>query len=395
MIKKIFILMIGIFLLSVVSALGVSPARTTLDFEPGLTQTINYEVVNSEGKDVNLVIAAKGELASYISVPNAMVKVLAGEGKKSLSYDINLPNDLSPGLHEVEIFILEIPGGDGEGETRVVAMLEVVTQLHVYVPYPGKYANAQMQIVNSKDGGVTFVFPVISAGEFDLTSVKANVDIYNIGGERVDSFTTSPVAIPSGEKKEIVRNWGVGSPPGEYLAVASLIYDEGTHNFNSSFSMGGQELLLQDISVNKFSLGGIVKLDMLVENRWSEEVKDASIDAKILNDRGQAVSEFESAMHDVPARGKENFVVYWDTAGVKVGEYDANIAIKYAGKSSESNLRFRVDENELTVFGLGYVISAEGEGDANTLVVVLVVVIVLLVLINLLWFLLLRKRLKK
>ena len=58
-------------------------------------------------------------------------------------------------------------------------------------------------------------------------------------------------------------------------------------------------------------------------------------------------------------------------------------------------MKFQVSENDLTIIGLGYVISDGGSGEGlDTIVIVLIVVIVLLVLINLLWFFLLRKRLK-
>ena len=49
-----------------------------------------------------------------------------------------------------------------------------------------------------------------------------------------------------------------------------------------------------------------------------------------------------------------------------------------------------------SIIGLGYVISEDVSSDSSdTLTIVLIIAIVLLVLINLLWFFLLRKRLKK
>jgi len=175
-----------------------------------------------------------------------------------------------------------------------------------------------------------------------------------------------------------------------------LIYDEGTINLEEIFTVGSKELELQEISVNGFSLGEIAKLEMLVENKWSEPISDAHIETKITNDEGDSVSSFESANYDIGALEKQVFVSYWDTAGVRAGTYDAEVSINYADKASKKNLQFQVEKNSLTVVGLGYVISnADDEGEGNGLVVVLIIAIVFLVLINLLWFLLLRKRLKK
>jgi hypothetical protein len=140
-------------------------------------------------------------------------------------------------------------------------------------------------------------------------------------------------------------------------------------------------------------LGEIAKLEMLVENKWSEAISNVHIETLIKDAEGDVVSNFESAAQDIGALNKESFVSYWDTAGVREGTYDAEVSIKYGDKTSEKNLKFEVSQNELVIVGLGYVISTDAGGGVDTIVIVLVVVIVLMVLINLLWFLLLRKKL--
>ena len=394
--RFLLIMLFGIFMISSVSALGVTPARTTVDFESGLTRTVNYEVINSEGQEMDLVISVQGELAEYISVSAVSALISPSESSKSLSYDINLPSQMGPGLHTAEVLIMQVPKAGAESGATVYATLAVITQLHVYVPYPGKYANSKMVIYNANQGeDVKFVFPVVSAGEFDLTSVRANVDVYNQLNEKVDSFTTRSIEVPSGEKKEIVYNWKADVPIGNYLAKASLIYDEGIISLEESFSVGVMELELQDITVSEFSLGEIAKLEMLVENKWSEKINGVHIATKIMNERGDTVSSFESASYDVAALAKQVFVSYWDTAGVKEGSYETEVSINYGDKSSKKNLEFEVSQNSLIILGLGYVISTEDGEGMSTLIIVLIIAIVLLILINLLWFLLLRKRLHK
>lgn len=39
-----------VYLLSLVNAVGITPGRTTLDYEPGSKHTIDFSVVNSEKK---------------------------------------------------------------------------------------------------------------------------------------------------------------------------------------------------------------------------------------------------------------------------------------------------------------------------------------------------------
>lgn len=394
--SNILFFILGILLIGSVYALGITPARTTIDFGPNLKKTINFEIVNSEGKDLKLsAMVVDGELSQFISLPLREMFVSATESSKTFSYDINLPGALSPGLHTGEILIMETPSENSQSGTQVLATLAVVTQLYVYVPYPGKYANAKMVIYNANQGDeVTFVFPVVSAGEFDLASVRANVDIFNKMGEKVDSFKTDSVSVPSGEKKEIVYKWKASVPIGEYRAVAGLIYDEGVLNLEEKFTIGSKELELKEISVRDFTLGQVAKLEMLVENKWSEPISGAFIETEIKNEKGDIVSKFQSPSQNIDALSKQLFNTYWDTVGVKVGTYEASVSINYADKSSKNNLKFKVDKDKLTVMGLGYVVSEDKQTGGN-LVTILIIVIVVLVLINLLWFIFIRKKLKK
>ncbi len=392
--NKFLVLFVWVFMISGVLGLGITPARTTIDFEKNLKKSVNFDILNAGKNDIKVVFSAQGDLAEYISLPVREANILANENRKSFSYELNLPSELSPGLHTGEVFAMQLPSGSSSEGSQILATLAVVTQVYLYVPYPGKYANAKMYIYGANVGEkIRFVIPVVSVGEFDLTSVRANVDIFNKLGNKVDSFQTNSVSVSSGSKKELVYNWEKEVPVGEYFAKAAVVYDDGTINLEEVFSVGSKELELQDIVVGGFSLGQIAKLEMLVENKWSEMISSVYVETKIKDAEGDVVSVFQSAAQDIDALSKKSFVSYWDSAGVRVGDYDAEVSIKYADKVSRKNLKFKVSENELVVVGLGYVISNNKDSDNNTIIVVLVIIVVLLVLINLLWFLLLRKKL--
>lgn len=391
--RLFFMFFLLIFSFSCVYSLGVSPARTTLDFTPNLKKTIDFDVFSSSSEESSLAISVRGNLSKYIKIYDNSIVIKEGEKQKRVSYEVNLPERLEPGLHTADIFVVEIPKDKSVDGSGVVATLAVVTQLYVYVPYPGKYALAQFETLNSNKGGVDFVFSVVSAGEFDLKNVYVSVDIFDLNGKKVDSFSSEPIEIKSGQKREIVKNWGAGYS-GDYVARASVIYDEGTINLNKSFSVGETELVLKSISANKFSLGEIVQLDVLVENKWNNDIKKAYVEGKILNEKGVVVSKFESAVKDIAKNSKESFAVFWNTAGVRVGTYDAEIELKYADKSFKNSLKFVVEKNKLTILGLGYVVKDKGD-ESDNLVVFLIIIILILILINLFWFLVLRKKLKK
>jgi hypothetical protein len=173
------------------------------------------------------------------------------------------------------------------------------------------------------------------------------------------------------------------------------MYDGELISLEGEFNIGLETLELKQIEVNDFSLGDIAKMEMLVENKWSEPIVGAYTQTEIYNEDGGLAADFKSANYDVPALSKELMVSYWDTAGVKKGTYNTQVFLKYSDVSIPTNLKLKVEENRIEIIGLGYVISADSKGGSNTLMIVLVIGIITLVLINLLWFFILRKRLKK
>jgi hypothetical protein len=330
-------------------ALGITPARTTVDFEPGLEREIGFSIINTEKEDVDLVIYSQGELADSILLNQNSLTLSSGEESRQLSYRVRLPQTLGPGLHTAEVVVLELPGSGKVSEAFVGSAVGVVTQLYVYVPYPGKYAEAQLNIIGAERGEeVTFVMPVVSMGDLDLVDVKANVDIYNKLGEKIDSFNTASIPLKSKEKAELVHK-----------------------------------------------LGEIAKFEMLVENKWSEPVIGAYAQTQIYNEKDEVMSDFKSATYDIPALSKAVMISYWDSGGVRKGTYDASVFLRYAEKSSQKNLQLKIYDDKIEIIGLGFVISEGVTKDNTKLIMILIGVIVVLVIVNLAWFMFLRKKLFK
>jgi hypothetical protein len=398
MMNKLF-LMFLILLISMgsVSALGITPARTTVDFDQGLEFDKSFTILNSESKNLNIVVYTQGNLAGNIYLSENSFSMSSSESSKQLNYKLKIPANLPPGRNEGEIIIMALPEGQGTSEAFVGAALAVVHQVHVNVKYPGKYAEADLNIIDANQGDdVVLVVPVFSRGEHDLVSVRANVDIYNQLNEKVDSFNTVSISINSGERKELVHKWKADVSIGRYLAKVALIYDGETINLEKQFRVGMQELELQNIEVRNFRLGDIARFEMLIENKWSEPIKNAFTEMHIFDSQDRLISEVKSASYDFEPLSKEVLVSFWDTAGIREGDYETKFFLKYGDKSSQKNLELKVSKDSIRVIGLGYVISSEEgrRGDSN-LVFILVVGIVVLILINLLWFIILRKKFKK
>ncbi|PXY71584.1 hypothetical protein CXX78_00250 [Candidatus Parvarchaeota archaeon] len=392
----IFFFLISIILISNVSALGITPGRTTFEFEPGKQETVHFNVINSEHKDINLVVLIQGELNQSIAVSEVSFEMSASEEQKELSYTFTMPSDLSPGTHSSEIVVMQLPGKSSTSEAFIGAALGVATQIIVLVPFPGKYAESSLNVIGPEaDGKITFVMPILNRGKLDLVRVKGTIDIYGALNEKVTNLNTNEISVASRERGEIVSVWDTTEIlPGTYRAVATIIYDEDVLTLEKQFNVGERLLDLQNIEVNEFSLGEIAKFEILVENKWGEAIVGAYAQMLVYNQENEVMADFKSATYDFPPLEKALMVAFWDTAGVKKGTYDSSIFLKYGQQSQQQELKLEVKNTEINVIGIGYVISNKSGGGTNNLTVILITAIVLLVLINLAWFFFLRKKVK-
>ena len=394
--NKIYILALILALIIINSfnvwAIGITPGKKAIDYVPGTEAKGEFSVVNTENTDMEVVILVQGEFNQSVSLSEVSFKLGAKEQAKSVSYTLKMPSTLSPGNHRTEIVAVQLPKKLPNGDAFVGSSVGVATQLDIFVPYPGKYAEASLSVLG-ESGKLTFVAPVYSRGKNDLAKVYMIVDIYGALNEKIASVHSESVSVLSGERKDVVASWEANVTSGNYRAVATIVYDEETLSIEKEFSVGIPKISLENVEVNDFSLGGIAKFEYLVDNQWSQPLTDVYAQMLIYNEKGEAIADFKSQTYNLEPLKKSVMVAFWDSAGARVGEYTSSVILHFAKQSLQHEFKLKVSEDNIEVIGAGYVISQAKTGGNNSLTVILIVVIAVLVAINLLWFLILRKRL--
>jgi len=391
---KLFLLFWLIILLIImmpkVDALGITPGRTTLDYEPEVEKVIPISVLNSKHKNMEVVLSIQGELKDYILISESKLEFLPSENSKSFNYKLNFPEGLEPGLHTAEIMALEVAKSENS-DTYVGATVAVITQIYVYVPYPGKYVEADLNVLDAdQNSTATFIVPVMSRGKLGIGEVRALIDIYTGLNEKIDSIETDALPLEPGARTELSAKWDVNVNSGNYLAKITVFYDGESRNFEKQFVVGSQTLSIESILVNNFQLGEIAKLQILVENKWNQELEEVFANLLVYNTESQIMADIKSATETIPALTKKELIAYWDTVGVQEGEYNGKLMVKYGQKSADKNLILKVSEDSLNIFGVGYAIRPQG-GKGINIVTILLVLVILLLIVNLAWFVFFRR----
>ena len=396
MIKKLFLLIVLVILLtSGVFALGVTPGRTTLNFEPGIEKEFSFSIINSESKDIGLSIVIDGDLSKYVTLSESDFEMSAEETDKKINCKINLPFSLEPGRHSAKIFVLE-KGVAAGGKINIGAVVGVITELVIFVPYPGKYLEVGINTIGpDEDGGITFVLPVVNRGSEDIASATATLDIIDAKGEKFATINTNEVSVPNSERRELTGKLNQEIPIGRYNISISIYFDGNFLKFEKVLVVGEPLLELKEIRVSDFKLGGIAKFEMIVENMWNEQIIGAYAKIKMYNTNGEVLAEFSSPAQNILPGEQAVLSSYWDSLGVQKNIYDAALFLNYEQKTSEKRFKIDVQENQISIIGVSYVIS---KGDSNMIkfegiILLLVSAIVILTIINALWFLLIRKKL--
>ncbi len=381
--NKKYILMSLVLILvltPLVFSLGVTPGRNTLDFSPNLERNFSVLVLNTESKSFSVALSVEGDLADYVQINADKINFLAGETSKQISYSIKLPKGLSPGLHKAEIAITEVPSDSQKSGVSITTTVSVITQLYVYVLYPGKYLEGRGDIVN-KGASAVFYIPVISRGEEKINEAYSEIEIYS-GQTSLGKIETNRISIEKGERKELTAEWT--GEPGKYKAVISLIYDGKIETIEKEFNLGLENVDVLGVSVNEFKLGDVAKIKILVQNKDSGEISSAEASMKIYGSENEKVADIKSETYNIPAKSNKEMNVYWDTESLDKGEYGSNLKINYEDKFIEKNLKIDVQEDSMTFRGVGFVI-AEGAGGKVNMSSILYIVIGFLVLVNLGW----------
>jgi len=395
--NKFVFLIIFLIALPLVSSFGITPAQKIFDYNPGTEQKYSFEIVNSENKRVNLVLLPQGELAPNIALSQYYLTMTPDIKSVTITYTVKIPSGLSPGGHYGDILITEVPDSSSSASpTYIGSVVGVVTKVLVDVPYPGKYAESALSISSTDTGKVAFVMPLVSKGNLDIVRAKAVIDIFTPLNEKVATISTQELELLSGQRIELAAEWDPSSVAnGKYRAVATVVYDESTLTLESEFSVGKDALQIKSAEVNDFSLGEIAKFEFLIENTFNSVAENAYIMMQVFDDAGGIMAEFKSATYNIEPFSSKLLVAFWDTEGVRAGNYDAKAFINFGQSSIQKELTLDVSDNDIQVIGVGYVIKSAGSKGSSSLINILIIAIIVLVILNLTWFLVLRKRIKK
>jgi hypothetical protein len=349
------LLVLTILNISSILALGVTPGRNTLSYSSDLEDNeFSFTVLNTEEETIHLSFSTEGDLKDGIILHQDSAKMLPYEESKKFTYSLDIDeNSLKSGENKGQITIRQLP--DDDELASFSALPAVSTEIVVLVPYPGKYVESNIRILEAgKNETTEFLIPVINRGVESIDLIKADINI-SFNEDEIDFIETNAVNLETMQRKDLSAEWLANVPMGVYLATIDLIYDDEIATYYKSFKVGEIDIGIFDIFADDFELGNIVKLSVLVENMWAEDLKEVYANLILYDGMMNKIVDVKSAPYDVPALDSLRIPIHWDTSGIEKGKYKGKIRIVSKEYSTERYLKV-----EITDTGIGLELESGG-----------------------------------
>jgi len=221
MVKRLMYCLIFLFiLLPLISAgsIGISPSKVQLFFEPNLEKTFTFKAFSSDPNQY-ISIELRGDLTEYVTI--SKTRFLKG-GQFDVHVELPASIDI-PGNHR--ILIAAVPAINESLQKSVLGGKAVVqTPIDIFVPYPGKYVEAEFEIDDVSEGeNALYKLNLHSLGT-DFVAVSAWIELFKENDDKplMTHSIVSSEKISSKESHEVIGLLNSSElEPGSYLLKGS------------------------------------------------------------------------------------------------------------------------------------------------------------------------------
>ena len=318
-----------VFMSSIVSSIGLAPASKEL-----LLTKNNFEyeikIFNPNREKGIYRVDVSGDFSDYITLSENRIILNENDEFKTIKVYLNLPEnyDLDGGEYVARIVV----GKEAEETGQVVALMKFASKLILTVPYDGASVNIKVVTPNFiRNTNNNFAIEVENKGILDAYNCKAIIDLYNQENVKIISLSSEQKNIAPEAKETFLLPWSPNEKNGNYLAKTKFTCNNIEIIRENKFKIGSPEISIQNLSVDKFELGEIVKFDLLLSSNWGENIPNVFVNVELLKDDVQVANAKTESVNFGPFK-KINVPFYIDTNGIQEGEYVITIKVNYLGK---------------------------------------------------------------
>lgn len=307
-------------LIPLTSALGVSPAQTTLSTTQ---ETFTIHLLNDENRTVDVAIRVSEELEEALALSTDSL-TLAATSREELTVTVTNPQALTPGAHTGAIIVEEQPT-TARGAEMVDALPAIRHRVTLTAPQDGKHLDARIRLsTTAANKPITVSVALKNTGDQAIQDVQAAIRI-NPPGE---DLTTISKPLPVGATDSLRTTW-TPETPGLYELEATVTYDEHTTTATRTVEVGELDLHVGQPVIHDFVFGEVARIDIPVTSAWNQELRSVNAQLRVYDSENRVVDEFMSLNTALEPLGQGTITAFWDTEGLAPGRYSFRATINF------------------------------------------------------------------
>ncbi|MBW2964302.1 hypothetical protein KY363_02480 [Candidatus Woesearchaeota archaeon] len=317
------------------SAIGISPADVYVNFVPNYEYVIDYSVTGYRAFE----FYTEGEFSEYTWVE----ELHHTETQGNFRVHLVLPEEYeTPGKHKMYVAAREKPLS---GTVNTVAVIRGFVE--VDVPFPGYYATMEVTANDVNEGEpVTVTTNVYNKGKLNISNARLRL-VISSGNANLLTFESEAFSIETTGGYTFQKTISGGQlKPGSYNATAYLFYEGQPKQKSAVFRVGTFDVNIVNYTREMFN-NTVNLFGIEIESLWNNPLSTVWMDLSIKNG-SRVLSTIKTPPFDLAPWEKRKSEVYWNTAGIDVGEYDLEIVLHYSsGTRTENRKIYIVDKPQM------------------------------------------------
>ncbi|MBU1202256.1 MAG: hypothetical protein KJ583_00985 [Nanoarchaeota archaeon] len=386
--KLLIPIIILILTFQLTSAMGYGFSEESLLLvvvEPGLTKTFGYSIIPTSKNVMNYSISTEGELKKYLTVdpPSNILNIKPDENPPltaTLSFPNPLPPEITPGLHEVFINVVEDTGTGGMFNVRSGARIKI----KILSLYDGTYlSEPKISIPNVNEGEeIKADITISNYGREKIKSAYAKTDLYDNDNNLQTSLVTESTSIDSQETKTISGKTANNLKSGDYKARTTIFWDEKTTTAETTLKIGSLKVEINDFT-KEFNKDSIEEVKISIQSFWNSQLSNVYSTFEVADKKTQTPSITLNPWQTMTLTG------YLNTNGLTIGEHTATIKVYYdnneiASKQAKIVIKETAEtENKTT---------EQTTGNSYAMIMAIVAIAIILIGFNIFWITKKKKR---
>ncbi len=322
--KIITWLIVLMLCLSLVTAIGIRPAATSIIYEKSPFYSGTIWVVNNDQRAFTIKVYPDGEMGRYVTLKKDKLVFRTEDDALSVDFEVMLPDEVPPGTSTALVMIEETL--DDTNPSTISSKILLKHKITIEGPYPDKYIKTKLNF-NEEGDKLKLISEVENWGKKNLDQVYTIFYVNNKEQQPLEAKTES-IPLQQNENKLLVTELDKSEfEQGEFEVSAVTHFDDQTVEISKKMLVGKPEVEVTYFD-SYFIANKINQYALELLNKWNSKIENVFVDVTVKKD-DQKIDQFRTRSVDIEGEMSKRINDYFDAKDKVPGEYSFDMEVNF------------------------------------------------------------------